>query len=202
MKLSYLFICSAMFLLLQTSCKDDVNKTEDTTTIEAATTSEENKDKEEAKSKEVMSNSVLAKLMVTPEAETFTRKTLNANLTDFLSKEEGPFTLLVPSNEAFEGLSALQQESLANPAKVEELSVLLKNHVVDGEFSSATLTQSVKRNGAHTLKTLGGADLMVYLDGANIMVKDKYGVAATIGKSDILAKNGTVHIIDSVLTAN
>ncbi len=202
MKLSYLFICSVMLLLLQTSCKDDANKSEDATTIEAATTSEENNGKEEEPSKEVMANSVLAKLMVTPEAQTFTRKTINANLTDFLSKEEGPFTLLVPSNEAFDGLSTLKQESLANPAKLEELSTLLKNHIVDGEYSSATLTQSVKRNGTHTLKTLGGADLMVYLDGTNIMVKDKFGVAASIGKSDILAKNGTVHIIDSVLTAN
>jgi uncharacterized surface protein with fasciclin (FAS1) repeats len=202
MKFSYLLLCSVLLLGIQTACKDESGKTEESTTTEAVSNSEENKTAEEPKTKDVLSDSVLAKLMVTEEAKTFARNTLNAGLTDMLSKEDGPFTLLVPSNKAFEGISNFKRESLAQVDNVEVLKTLLENHIIKGEFSTAALTQSVKRNGAHTLKTMGGSNLMVYLDGTNIMVKDSKGVAATIGKSDILATNGLLHIIDSVLTLN
>lgn len=205
MKFSYLLICSILLLALQTSCKDETKKTEDNAPTEAASNSEENKTTENSEntgSIGVISDSMLAKLMVTPEAKTFAQFTLNASLADMLSKQKGPYTVLVPSNEAFEGISSFKRESLTHMDNVEELKTLMKNHIVEGEFSSATLTQSVKRDGAHTLKTLGGANLMVYLDGTNIMVKDSKGVAASIGKSDILSTNGTLHIIDAVLTLN
>lgn len=202
MKLVYLVFCSILLLGLQTSCKDDPKKTEETTTIEAESNSEVKEEVKETGSISVSQNSVQAKLMTTPEASTFARWTLNANLVDMLSNDEGPFTLLVPSSDAFSSLSEMKLESLSQVNNKEELATLLKNHIVEGEFSSADLTQSVKRNGTQTLRTLGGANLMVYLDGVNIMVKDKNGVVATIGKSDILARNGTVHIIDSVLTIN
>ncbi|MEM7185079.1 MAG: fasciclin domain-containing protein [Bacteroidota bacterium] len=199
MKFAYLLIGSILVVSLSTSCKDDAKNKEETTTTEEAVNSEEKEAEEEEYLEQVIANSVLAKLMVTPEAKAYAQKTLNASLTDMLSKDAGPFTLLVPSNEAFGNLPEAKKTELARVDQLEALGTLLKNHMVAGEFSTATLTQTVKRNGTHTLKTIGGADLMVYLEGTNIMVKDKNGVAATIGKSDIMADNGIVHIIDSVL---
>jgi len=73
--------------------------------------------------------------------------------------------------------------------------------VIEEDLSSAALLQSLRNNGVRTLKTMGGADIMMYLEGSDIKFKDSKGVVGKLGKSDILAANGKVHIIDAVLTA-
>lgn len=201
MKLFRLLVCCFMVFASLLSCKDDVKETEENTVAETTESSEETKKTIDTETQLTMVNSVLGKLMATPETKTFTRYVVTVNLMDMLSKTSGPYTVIAPSNEAFEGLSEYTVDFLAHADNREALTTLMKNHMVEGNLSSAELLQLVKKNGAHTLHTMGGASLMVYLEGDDIMIKDAEGVAAKIGKSDFIAENGKVHLINAVLTA-
>lgn len=201
MKLMKLFICFFLVSITVISCKDEAKKVEVATEEGTVNVSEETKKtKNITGAQEVMANSILAKLMATPESKTYVSNVISAGIIDLLSKEEGPFTLFVPTNAAFDALPQFTREDLSKVQNREALITLIKNHITEGDLSSADLLQSVKKNGAHTIKTMGGANLMVYLEGADIMVKDSNGVVAKVGKSDILASNGKVHIVDAVLT--
>ena len=201
MKLMKLFLCLFLVSITVISCKDEAKKVEVATEEGTVTDSEETKNiKNTTGAQEVLANSILAKLMATPESKTFVSNVISAGIIDLLSKEEGPFTLFVPTNAAFEALPEFTREDLSRVENREALITLVKNHITEEDLSSADLLQTVKKNGAHTIKTMGGASLMVYLDGTDIMLKDSLGAVARVGKSDILASNGKVHIVDAVLT--
>lgn len=99
--------------------------------------------------------------------------------------EKGPFTVFAPTDEAFAKLPEGTLESLlANP---EQLKKVLLYHVVSG---SVTSEQVVKLKKAETL------------EGSDVAINAKDGVKindATVVKADIEAKNGIVHVIDTVL---
>ena len=107
-----------------------------------------------------------------------------AGLVDTL-KGEGPFTLLAPTDDAFkkipaETLNAVMQDK-------EQLKKILTYHVVPGIFRSRNL------GGIASLKTVEGGSLSV-----NTEVGVKIGSAYVI-KADVPARNGVIHVIDSVL---
>jgi uncharacterized surface protein with fasciclin (FAS1) repeats len=98
----------------------------------------------------------------------------------------GPFTVFAPTDEAFAKLPAGTVESLlANP---EALKAILLYHVVEGEVPASTvvtLTEAETLNGAKvTIDTTSG----VVLNGNS-----------TVTQTDIKAKNGIIHVIDTVL---
>lgn len=199
MRLSQLFICSLLASTTLFSCKNDAknNDAVDNAEIVDATVV---KNVEESKEEQrAIANSVLAKLMTTPETRSFTRYLISANLTDIISKNEGPYTIMAPSNEAFAKLSKLALDSLTSQNGTEKLSLVLKSHIVEGDFSSASLLQSLKKTGNYKLNTLSGTSLTVFMEGSDIMIKDDSGAVGKMGKSDIISGNGQVHVIDAVL---
>jgi len=198
MRLSSFFIC---FLLVGTtlfSCKNDVkneNSEGAETTVDSTVVKNVKETKEEQKA---IANSVLAKLMTTDETRTFTRYMISAGLTDIISKNEGPYTIIAPSNEAFAKLSKVTLDSLVGQSGNQKLLAVLKGHIIEGDFSSSTILQAVK-NGEHTLPTLGGRSVTFFMEGSDLLVKDASGAVAILGKTDILSENGQVHVIDAVL---
>ena len=105
---------------------------------------------------------------------------LEATLTD-----QGPFTVFAPTDEAFAKLPAgTVDKLLANP---EQLKKVLLNHVVAGDVRAADV---VKLTSAKTL------------NGTSLAIDAKDGVkvgGAKVTKADVVAKNGVVHVIDTVL---
>ncbi|NCF32219.1 MAG: fasciclin domain-containing protein [Proteobacteria bacterium] len=107
-----------------------------------------------------------------------------ADLVGVLSGD-GPFTVLAPTNAAFaklpEGtLSAL----LADPAALAEV---LKAHVISGKAMAADVvkaTEVVTLNGTYSVQVAGEG---VAIGGANVIA------------TDLVAKNGVVHLIDTVI---
>lgn len=199
MRLSQFFLCALFVSTSLFSCKDDAknpNAADETQMTETNVVKNVEETKEEQKA---IANSVLAKLMTTPETLNFTRYLISANLTDDISKKKGPYTIIAPSNEAFEKLSKPALDSLTAQDATEKLSLMLKSHIVEGDYSSASLLQSVKKTGNYKVNTLGGTSLTFFLEGADIMLKDDAGAVAKMGKSDIMSENGQVHIIDAVL---
>ena len=108
-----------------------------------------------------------------------------AGLVDTLSTG-GPFTVFAPTDAAFAKVPKATLDALAaDPAKLK--SVLLY-HVVEGKVTAADV---VKLTSAKTLEgqpvTIKVADGSVYVSGAKVTTPD------------VMATNGVIHVIDSVL---
>ena len=101
---------------------------------------------------------------------------------------DGPFTVFAPTDAAFEALPAGTVESLLLPENRDQLISILTYHVVAGELRAEDVLASA------TLTTLQGQQLQVSLDGGTPRVND-----SAITATDILASNGVIHVIDSVL---
>ena len=120
-----------------------------------------------------------------------TFKTLAAALTaagliDTL-KGKGPFTVFAPTDEAFAKIPKAQLDALlADKAK---LTAVLTYHVVPGKV----LAKDVK---AGKVKTVQGSDLIVATSGG-VTVN-----GAKVTATDIVADNGVIHVIDSVVIPN
>ncbi|MEO0692577.1 MAG: fasciclin domain-containing protein [Pseudomonadota bacterium] len=103
-------------------------------------------------------------------------------------KGDGPFTVFAPTNAAFAKLPAGTVESLLEPANRDQLVSILTYHVVPGAVTSDQLAGQ-RLNVA----TVQGDT--VHIDGTDgVTVED-----ATVTSADILATNGVIHVIDSVL---
>lgn len=119
-----------------------------------------------------------------PQLSTLSSLVGKAGLTETL-KAGGPFTVFAPSNEAFAKVPAKTMDELAHdPAK---LKAVLTYHVVSGKIMAADV-----KNG--NSKTVNGASLALSKAGDFVTVED-----ALVQTADIVATNGTVHIVDSVL---
>ena len=103
-------------------------------------------------------------------------------------KGPGPFTVFAPTDEAFEKLPAGTLDNLLKPENKAMLVRVLTYHVVPGRVMAADV---VKINSA---KAVSGDSLHIKATGGNVMV-DK----ARVTKTDIIASNGVIHVIDSVL---
>jgi len=110
-----------------------------------------------------------------------------AGLVDTL-KGEGPFTVFAPTDEAFGKLPAGTVESLLQPENLDQLTAILTYHVVPGAVMAAQVV------GLTEAATVNGQNVSIQVDGSNVML-DNANVVAT----DILASNGVIHVIDSVI---
>ena len=104
----------------------------------------------------------------------------------------GPFTVFAPTDEAFAAyLGEMGMTADDVFADVDALILLLQAHVVDGTDDAAMVMDM----DGQSFTTLAGNDLTVTVDGDVVMVGD-----ATIVEYDIVADNGVIHVIDTVLT--
>ena len=90
-----------------------------------------------------------------------------------------------PSNEAFDKLPDGTVENLLQPENIEQLKEILLYHVVPANAASSGLSSG-------DVETLNGKS--VSIDVSHLKVND-----ATVTQADIIAKNGIIHVIDSVL---
>lgn len=106
-----------------------------------------------------------------------------AGLVDTL-KGKGPFTVFAPTDEAFAKVPKDQLDALLKDKA--KLTAVLTYHVVPGKVMAADVKAGkVKtvQGGEITVSTTGG----VKVDAANVV------------KTDIVADNGVIHVIDSVV---
>lgn len=111
-----------------------------------------------------------------------------AGLIDTL-KSNGPFTVFAPTDEAFAKLPQGTVEALL--ADIPTLKKVLLYHVVGGK--SLPASEVVKLNGK-AAKTAEGSAVMIKVAGDKVMV-DK----ANVVKTDVNARNGIIHVIDTVI---
>jgi uncharacterized surface protein with fasciclin (FAS1) repeats len=102
---------------------------------------------------------------------------------------KGPYTVFAPTNAAFKKLPP------ATLAAVKSDPALLKNvllyHVVKGDVRAS---QVVKLNGK-SARTLEGQRVSIDVRGGSVFLNNTVRVT----KTDVLATNGVIHVIDKVL---
>ena len=106
-------------------------------------------------------------------------------------KGKGPFTVFAPTDEAFSKLPEGTVASLLKPENKDKLKAILLYHVVAGDV---TATQVMTLSSA---KTVNGQNLKLTVNNGTVMVND-----AKVVKADVLASNGVIHVIDTVLIPN
>jgi uncharacterized surface protein with fasciclin (FAS1) repeats len=108
-----------------------------------------------------------------------------AGLVDAL-KGEGPFTVFAPTDDAFKKLPKGTLEGLLK--NKEALKKILLYHVVSGNVSSKEVVN------LKNAKTLEGGDVKISVKKNTVMINK-----SKITTADIKAKNGIIHVIDTVL---
>lgn len=116
--------------------------------------------------------------------KTLVKAVQEAGLVDTL-KGNGPFTVFAPTDEAFAKLPPGTLDSLLKDK--EKLKAVLTYHVIPAKVMAADV-----KSGA--VKTVQGQAMKVKAGSSGVMV-DKANVIQT----DVLADNGVIHVIDSVI---
>jgi uncharacterized surface protein with fasciclin (FAS1) repeats len=103
-------------------------------------------------------------------------------------KGTGPLTVFAPTDEAFAKLPAGTVEGLLKDPK--KLAAILSYHVVPGKVMSADVVKA----GSAQPATAQGQTLNVRVVDGKVKVD-----GATVVKADVLASNGVIHVIDTVV---
>jgi uncharacterized surface protein with fasciclin (FAS1) repeats len=103
----------------------------------------------------------------------------------------GPFTVFAPTDAAFSKLPAGTVDDLLKPSNKGELARILKYHVTNGQLTSAQINAMTL---PAKIDMLEGDKITVSKDGNNLKVND-----ATVVIADVMATNGIIHAIDTVL---
>ncbi len=134
-----------------------------------------------------------------PEASTLVTAVTAAGLAETLSGS-GPFTVFAPSNAAFAKVDKATLDGLLKPESKAKLAALLKYHVVAGNVKAADLAKLIADgNGTATVTTLNGGSLKASMNGDKIVLTDAKGGKSTVTTADLVASNGTVHMVDTVV---
>jgi uncharacterized surface protein with fasciclin (FAS1) repeats len=131
---------------------------------------------------------IVALAQSVPDLSTLVKAVVAGGLVDTL-KGPGPFTVFAPTNEAFASLPAGTLEKLLKPENKKELDDILLYHVLNAKVLSSDLKDG------EVAKTVEGKSVTVHIYSTGAIKINK----ATVQQANVLACNGVVHVIDSVL---
>ncbi len=138
--------------------------------------------------KKVAAKSIVDIAVGNPDFSTLVTAVKAAGLVDTLNSA-GPFTVFAPTNAAFAKLPKATLDAVLADKKA--LTDILTYHVVAGKVLAADV---VKLDGK-SAKTVNGAEVKIGVSGGKVTLNGNVNVTAT----DIVASNGVVHVIDTVL---
>lgn len=116
--------------------------------------------------------------------KTLVKAVQEAGLVDTL-KGKGPFTVFAPTDEAFAKLPPETLDALLKDKK--KLAAVLTYHVVPGKVMAAQVKPGM-------VKTVEGQSLTISTANGEVMVDN-----AKVIKTDIVASNGVIHVLDTVV---
>lgn len=100
---------------------------------------------------------------------------------------EGPFTVFAPTDDAFAKIPAQALDDLLQPENKQKLTAILTYHVVPGKVTS---------------REVANLDSATTLQGQTLKISKQDGMKINDAKviaSDVVATNGVIHVIDTVL---
>jgi len=110
-------------------------------------------------------------------------------LIDTLSNTGDTFTVFAPTDAAFAALPAGELDRLI--ADPDRLRAVLLNHVIGGSAVDSVTAMSL---AGQSVLTASGDTIDISVSGGNLMIDN-----ATVTTADVMASNGIIHVIDSVL---
>jgi len=132
-------------------------------------------------------NQTIAQIVATnPNFSTLLSAVQAAGLVDTLSGE-GPFTVFAPTNAAFAKIPKADLDKLL--ADKAALTKVLTYHVVAGRVPSSQVVT------LREAKTVQGQSITIQVRDGRVILNGNSTVTAT----DIQARNGIIHVIDTVL---
>lgn len=105
-------------------------------------------------------------------------------------------TVFAPTDAAFAKLPKGTVENLLKPENRETLKKIVSYHVLAGKVSAKKVMGMQSGSKATTVE---GEKLIVRLSGGKVMLDPGMGAKATVTKADVMASNGIIHVIDTVL---
>ena len=118
----------------------------------------------------------------------------DGNLVDVLSG--GEFTVLAPTNEAFETFLAANGFMSLSEVPTDVLSNILLNHVISGTVNSTNLVDAGSGYSTTNASNMDGDNLSLYFDTSSGVTFN--GISSVVA-ADIVASNGIVHVVDEVI---
>ena len=124
------------------------------------------------------------------ETGTFNTFLLAARHTGMIEGLEstGPWTIFAPTDDAFAQLPPGELRDLLLPQNLEKLEAVIRHHIIAGEVTS--------------LDILGKRLEAITVDGGVLLIdatKDIMVDQARVVKADVIADNGFIHVIDTVI---
>jgi len=107
---------------------------------------------------------------------------------DSVLSGDGPFTVFAPTNDAFSAITV--------PNNTNTLSNILQYHVLSGQVLSTNLSSGL------VAPTIISQSITVQIDNGAPSIYDSMGRKSDVIEADIVATNGVIHIIDTVLLPN
>ena len=106
----------------------------------------------------------------------------------------GAFTVLAPTNDAFDAfLTSINAASLED-IPVDVLTNVLLNHVIIGEVQSSSLTNGYASTQATS--SASNTNMSIYINTDNGVT---FNGVSSVTTADVVASNGVVHIVDAVI---
>ena len=135
----------------------------------------------------MMSGDIVETAVAAGEFKTLAAAIQAAGLAETL-KGKGPFTVFAPTDAAFAKLPKGTLESLLRPENKAKLASILAYHVVPGRvFADQAM-------GLTSAKSAQGGTITLKAAGGKLMVDN-----ATVTATDVEARNGVIHVIDTVI---
>jgi uncharacterized surface protein with fasciclin (FAS1) repeats len=112
----------------------------------------------------------------------------------------GPYTVLVPSDAAFEKMPAGALDTLMKPEARSDLTAVLTYHILPGTILAADIGKAIDAGkGKALLPTMGGGTLTATREGEAIVLADGAGTKARLVGGESQRSNGVIHHIDAVM---
>ena len=106
----------------------------------------------------------------------------------------GPFTVLAPTNAAFDEFLSANNFSSLDDVPNNLLKQILLNHVVDGNLQSTDLSTGYANTKAKS--DASGNPMSIYI---NTNEGVKFNGISSVAIPNVTADNGTVHVVDKVI---
>lgn len=110
---------------------------------------------------------------------------------------EGPFTVFIPTNDAFaahpEGI-----EGLLNPEYKSELNIIANYCVFPGVYTSAELRSMA--TAGQSLISISNQAILPKLVGGTLKLTDAAGTLVTIESTDVVSSNGIIHTVQATFS--
>lgn len=112
----------------------------------------------------------------------------------------GPYTVLVPTDAAFDKMPAGALDTLMKPEARSDLTAVLTHHILPGTILAADIGKAIDAGkGKAQLPTMGGGTLTAIREGNAIIITDEAGTKARLAGEEQQRSNGVIHHIDAVM---